>query len=347
VNGQRDVIVYDSDNSGKKLSVGKIIGRLNSDNTFKIGETIYGSDHCEHHITWRESLSVHKRLFNSTIGRATTYIDLYRKLMDASKSLREYATTLEQKVEERTVQLKNVSDVLSSYLSKPVVNKIVDGRVEEVLKHEKRKVTIFTSDIKGFSITTEAMEPEDMAELLNRDYFPAMHNIIDKYEGTLIDTYGDALFGIFGAPSSTTVEEDALRCVMMALEMQWKMKEFGQKWLEDGIEHPLKIRFAINSGWAICGNYGTEERRKYAALGKDVNLVSRLEKVCEEGNILISHATYALIKDKISCKEAGKIEAKGFHLPKATYVVELDKITPDYLQEVYSGLQINKETQLK
>jgi class 3 adenylate cyclase len=129
---------------------------------------------------------------------------------------------------------------------------------------------------------------------------------------------------------------------MMAIEMQWKMEELGDKWKKGGIEFPLKMRFGINTGMAIYGNYGTTKRRKYAALSKDVNLVSRIEKACSAGNILLSFPTYALVKDKIPCKEAGKIQAKGFHKSRGTYVVELDKITPKYIQDLNSYLSTTK-----
>ena len=181
---------------------------------------------------------------------------------------------------------------------------------------------MFFSDIKDFTRTTDVMEPEDMAELLN-EYFSCMNDIIQKYEGTLANITGDALFVFFGAPDRTDDRDHALRCVRMATEMQLKMQELQKKWFSEGIEYPLHIRCGINTGMATVGSFGSGQRSEYSAMGMQVNLASRLETACRPGGILISHSTWALINDQVGCRFKESVEMKGFSRPFRAYEVNL------------------------
>ena len=181
---------------------------------------------------------------------------------------------------------------------------------------------MFFSDIKDFTQTTDAMEPEDMGQLLN-EYFSSMNDIIQKYEGTLANITGDALFVFFGAPDSTNDRDQAMRCVRMAIEMQHKMAALQQKWFNEGIEHRLQIRCGINTGMATVGSFGSKHRSEYSAMGMQVNLASRLETACKPGGILISHSTWALVNDQIDFLSAETIEVKGFTRPVRAYEVDL------------------------
>ena len=169
---------------------------------------------------------------------------------------------------------------------------------------------MFFSDIVDFTRTTETMEPEDMANLLN-EYLTYMHVIIDEYGGTLARIEGDGLYVFLGAPASMDEKESAYKCVNMAIEMQLRMKELQSKWFERGIEHPFQIRCGINTGVATVGSYGSKLRSEYTAMGSQVNIAARLERECKSGRIIISHATWALIKNKINCQKIGTISVKG------------------------------------
>ena len=160
-----------------------------------------------------------------------------------------------------------------------------------------------------------------MARLLN-EYFSKMNEIIQTYGGTLANIQGDALFVIFGAPDKTNDQDHALRCVRMAIDMQRKMATLQQKWFEEGIEQPLQIRCGISTGMATVGGFGSDYIKEYTDMGMQVNLASRFESTCEPGGVLISHPTWALIKDEISCAPQGEIEVKGFSRPVRAYAVE-------------------------
>ena len=107
----------------------------------------------------------------------------------------------------------------------------------------------------------------------------------------------------------------------MAIDMQRKMATLQQKWFEEGIEQPLQIRCGISTGMATVGGFGSEDRKEYTAMGMQVNLAARLESTCDPGGILISHPTWALIKDEINCEPKGEIEVKGLSRPVRAYAV--------------------------
>ena len=99
------------------------------------------------------------------------------------------------------------------------------------------------------------------------------------------------------------------------------LKELRDEWEDIGHLEPLHIRIGINSGSATVGNFGSEDRLNYTALGSTVNLASRLETACTPDKITISHSTYALIKNDIDCSPKGEIDVKGFSEPVKIYEV--------------------------
>jgi adenylate cyclase len=239
-----------------------------------------------------------------------------------------YQKNLEQLVEERTLALQkekekvlNAQEILTSYVPPQLAKKILNGQIEELKGHYRKKLSMFFSDIKDFTPLSDAMEPEDLATLLN-SYFSLMYNVSRKYGGTFANITGDALFIFFGAPEATNDKDHAVRCVKMAVDMQESMQHFQQKWFEKGVEHSLQIRCGINTGMVTVGGFGSKMRKDYTAMGMHVNLASRLESICEPGQILISHATWALVNDQIKCRFEGEKKLKGFSRTSRVYTVE-------------------------
>jgi class 3 adenylate cyclase len=238
-----------------------------------------------------------------------------------------YKINLEKKVDERTHDLKeekdkvvNAQKVLSKYVPLQICEKILAGKIHDIWEHSRKRLSIFFSDIKEFTKLTETMEPEDVARLLN-EYFSEMCEIAHRYGGVVSDMVGDGMFIFFGAPESTNDKDHALKCVNMAIDMQKRMKELQDQWFNEGIEQPLQIRCGINTGMVNVGGFGSNIRRKYAAMGLQVNLASRLEGACVPGKILISHSTWGLVKDEIECAPKGIINVEGFSHPIRVYDV--------------------------
>lgn len=220
-------------------------------------------------------------------------------------------------------QLEDAQATLSRYVAPQLAQKIREGAVSEVWNHQRRKLTLFFSDIRDFSATTDLMEPEDLARLLN-EYIDEMVRIAARHSGTVAQISGDGLFIFFGAPEFTDDREHALRAVRMAVEMQRRMEELQRRWYKSGIEHPFQIRCGINTGMATVGGFGSAGRREYTAIGMQTNLAARLEAACAPGQILLGHTTWALVKEEFPCKEMEPLEVKGFQQPVQTWQVDLD-----------------------
>ena len=151
-------------------------------------------------------------------------------------------------------------------------------------------MTIFFSDLVGFTDLSDELEPEDLATVLH-DYFTEMAAIARKHGGTVDDLIGDAVLVLFGAPDFTDDRDQALRAVRMAVEMQEAMVPLNQRWEAAGIPETLRVRMGINTGVVTVGNFGSAERTKYTALGKQVNIAARIQSQCEPGKVLLGHTT--------------------------------------------------------
>jgi class 3 adenylate cyclase len=108
----------------------------------------------------------------------------------------------------------------------------------------------------------------------------------------------------------------------MAMEMQHRMRQLYEHWRNRGVEQPFVIRIGINTGIANVGAFGARGRMDYTAIGRQVNLAARRQVKCEPGSILLSHATWTLVKDDIACVAKGEVQVKGFHHPIQVYQVE-------------------------
>ena len=208
---------------------------------------------------------------------------------------------------------------LSRYLTPTVWKAVNEGR-EQSLSTERKRITIFFSDIKGFSSLSEELESETLTELLN-SYLTEMAKIATKHKGTIDKFMGDAVMVLFGDSKSEGLKVDCMRCMAMAIEMRKKMKELQTKWYNQGIKKPLQIRMGINTGYCTVGSFGTSHYMDYTVLGTHVNLASRLESAADPGEILITHETWSLVKDVVMCRDKGEITAKGFSHPIKVYQV--------------------------
>jgi class 3 adenylate cyclase len=227
----------------------------------------------------------------------------------------------EEALQEAQGKVEKAYSLLSKYVAPQLADKISDGQIDSIWKHHRKKLTLFFSDIRDFTSITDSMEPEDMANVLN-EYLTEMNKIINEYKGTLAQVIGDGLYIFFGAPESSNDKDHALRCVKMGVDMQQKMNELNKRWFKRGIDEVLLIRCGINTGMATVGGYGSSERKEYTAMGMQTNIAARLEQTCEPGGILISHSTWALVNDEISCTEQGQFNVKGLKKPIRGYRVD-------------------------
>ena len=216
--------------------------------------------------------------------------------------------------------LASLSMKISRYLSPQIYKSIFSGQKDVTISTERKKLTIFFSDIKDFTATTERLQPEQITQLLN-EYFTEMSTIAFAQGGTVDKFVGDAMLVFFGDPETKGDGEDARACLRMAIEMQHRIASLNAKWRSNGIEHPFRVRMGINTGFCNVGNFGSNDRMDYTIIGAEANLAARLQSIAEPGQIVISYETYALVRDTIVARALPPITMKGISREVIPYVV--------------------------
>ena len=226
--------------------------------------------------------------------------------------------------EEAKNKIESISIQLSKYLSPQLYKSIFSGEQDADLTSKRKKLTIFFSDLVGFTGISDTLESEEITEMLNY-YLTEMSQIVLEFGGTIDKYVGDAIIVFFGDPESDGVKEDALKCVKMAIAMQKRMNKLEHEWAPKfGLREPLKMRVGINTGYCTVGNFGSEDRLDYTVIGGQVNLASRLESITQPDSILVSFDTYSQILDEIECREMERITVKGIREEVRTFKVNLD-----------------------
>jgi class 3 adenylate cyclase len=226
---------------------------------------------------------------------------------------------------------------LAKYFSRQVYDSIFSGDLEVKIQTQRKKLTIFFSDIRGFSEITERLEPEVLTELIT-EYLSEMTDIAVKHGGTVDKYIGDAMMVFFGDPKTRGAKDDALACVRMAMEMKASLRSIRARWRKRGLSEPLDIRIGIHTDTCTVGNFGSRDRLDYTTIGNGVNLASRLESNARSNQILISEETYLLIREAIRCQKLEKIEVKNMKHAVQTYEVDSEITAESVLRTVDTHL---------
>jgi class 3 adenylate cyclase len=239
-------------------------------------------------------------------------------------------------------KLTNISSRIACYIPYQVYQVIFSNENEDILKPERKKMTVFFADIINFSELTQDLEPEALSLAMNT-YLMQMFNIAKEYGGTIDKTIGDAILIFFGAPTSMGEKEDALACVKMAIAMRKAIHNLENIFLQMGIINTIKVRMAMSSGYCTVGNFGSSDRMDYTAIGTPVNLSNRLQTIADSNQILITHEIYTWIKNDVYCEKKDTVQVKGFRTPIVCYEVHdlLENINnPDDISQFFDGFSI-------
>ena len=216
-----------------------------------------------------------------------------------------YGTDITDKKDKERILQK-----LSKYFSPQVYNSIFSGELDVTINTRRKDLTVFFSDIKGFTTMAEKLEPEILTNLIT-DYLTKMTEIAIESGGTVDKYIGDAIMIFFGDPESNGIRNDALACVTMAFKMKKALNGLKEHWKTLGLAEPLEVRMGIHTDMCTVGNFGSTDRLDYTVLGNGVNLASRLESMAESNEILISENTFNLVKNDIDCNYFDEIIVKG------------------------------------
>ena len=242
-------------------------------------------------------------------------------------------------------RLRKQSELLALQLGKfipPQMHKaMMQGDFNTDVTTRRKKLTIFFSDIKNFTDTSEKLQPEDLTKYLN-EYFSEMTKIALEHGATIDKYIGDAVMLFFGDPTSNGEREDARACVEMSLKMQERMVELKKKWESSGFTNPFQIRIGINTGFCNVGNFGSEQRLTYTIIGGEVNIAARLETAGDAGKILMSHETYAHAKDMIEAKKLDSIKMKGITREVGVYeVIGRKKFKTEFTEKIDTTIPLS------
>ncbi|MFB2922499.1 CHASE2 domain-containing protein [Aerosakkonema funiforme] len=210
-----------------------------------------------------------------------------------------------------------IRETFGRYLTDAIVANLLENPEGMKLGGERRKITILTSDLRGFTALSERLSPEEVVKILNI-YLESMADVITKYKGTIDEFMGDGILVLFGAP--ITREDDPKRAVACAVDMQLAMGAVNKKMNELDLP-PLQMGIGINTGEVVVGNIGSYKRTKYGVVGSQVNLTYRIESYTTVGQILISESTFKDVENIVKIDGEKQVTPKGVKQPITIYEV--------------------------
>lgn len=213
--------------------------------------------------------------------------------------------------------VKFIRNTFSKFVSQDVVEELLANPDAITLGGSKKEVSVFFSDVRGFTTISEALGPEELVQLLN-EYLTEMTELIIEYRGTIDKYMGDAIMAFWGAPTKN--DDHAYYACVAAIAQYMALQELQKRWSERNIP-VLDIGIGINSGQAVVGNMGSSRRMDYTLMGDTVNLGSRLEGVTKTYGVkaCISEFTYERVKDRVYARELDLVRVKGKLEPVRIY----------------------------
>lgn len=236
--------------------------------------------------------------------------------------------------------VKFIRNTFSKFVSQDVVEELLANPDTITLGGSKKELTVFFSDVRGFTTISEKLGPEELVQLLN-EYLSEMTELIIDYRGTIDKYMGDAIMAFWGAPARND-DHAYYACVAAMAQVQALMK-LQEMWSDRNIP-VLDIGIGINTGAAVVGNMGSSRRMDYTLMGDTVNLGSRLEGITKTYGVrtAISEFTYERVKDRVYARELDLVRVKGKLEPVRIYEL-MGLVNPEDLE----NLKVSRQAQAK
>ncbi|MCX6557217.1 MAG: adenylate/guanylate cyclase domain-containing protein [Candidatus Aminicenantes bacterium] len=218
---------------------------------------------------------------------------------------------------------KFIQNAFKNYLSDSLLAEIMKNPQGLNLGGEKKLVTIFFSDLAGFTSLSENLPPEEVVTILNT-YLERMTTVIMDNGGFVNKFEGDAIMAFWGAPLASSGQ--ASKAMLAALRCQEELAELNNDFASRGLPR-LGMRIGINSGEVIVGNIGSRKRFEYTVIGDAVNLASRLEGINKQyGTTIICGALAgSLAAEKVLLRRLDRVRVKGKKIPEEIFQVVAEK----------------------
>jgi adenylate cyclase len=212
-------------------------------------------------------------------------------------------------------QKNEISRIFGRYVSAPVASRVLQahelGRLD--LDGKEQEVTVLFADARGFTSLAENAKPAELVKTLNV-YLSAVIQAVLKYDGMINKFGGDSIMAVWNAPMECN--NHALKALKAGVEAQQAIRN-----LQENDKALLRMDFGIgvNSGTAVAGNMGSEDRIEYSVIGDTVNTAARITAVAPPGKIWIGENTLKLTGKSISTRQLEPMEMKGKKQPVSVY----------------------------
>jgi class 3 adenylate cyclase len=256
-------------------------------------------------MRYREDVTGLLALGNKKSGQFYTRedIDLLETLCNQGAVAIENARLAEQMKQEETVRTN-----LARYLSPQIVEQVIHEDVDVHLGGNRKVVTVLFSDIRDFTVITEARPADQLIAILN-EYFTEMARIIFDHQGSLDKYIGDAIVAVFG--SLIEVENPTENAVRSAVEMMNAMPLLNERWQRTYDGFHMEQGIGINTGEVFLGNIGSPERMEFTVIGDTVNVASRFSGLAGPGEIFLTERAAAGLGPAVPVRELPPSEVKG------------------------------------